>query len=67
MYEFLKDERGTAAIEYSLFVSLIGMMIIVAIQALGDNLVDAFSSINSAFPSVQVKEDSLNVGLLENF
>jgi len=57
MYEFLKDERGTAAIEYSLLVSLIGVMIILALQALGDKLFDAFSFVNSAFPSGQVKED----------
>jgi len=57
LYEFLQDERGGAAIEYSLFVSLIGMMIIVALQALGDKLFNAFSFVNSAFPSDQVKED----------
>lgn len=63
IYEFLQDEQGSVAIEYSLFVSLIGMMIIGAIQVIGDNLADAFSSINSAFPSVQVREDSRNAGL----
>lgn len=63
MYEFFQDEQGNAAIEYSLFISLIGMVIIGALLALGDNLVDTFSSINSAFPSVQVREDSRNAGL----
>lgn len=63
MYEFLQDEQGSTAIEYSLFVSLIGMMLVGVLQSLGDNLFDAFSSINSAFLSVQVREDSRNAGL----
>ena len=63
IYEFLQDEQGSAAIEYSLFIGLIGMMIIGAVQVIGDNLADTFSSINSDFPSVQVREDSRNMGL----
>lgn len=63
MYEFLQDEQGSAAIEYSLFISLIGMMIVGVLQVLGGNLFDAFSSVNSAFLSVQVREDSRNAGL----
>lgn len=63
MYEFLQDEQGSAAIEYSLFVSLIGMTIIVALLALGENLVDSFSFVNNAFPSVLEREESRNAGL----
>ncbi len=63
MYEFLQDEEGSSAIEYSLFVGLIGIMIVGAFQALGDNVFHALSSINSAFPSVLVREDSQNPGL----
>jgi len=58
MYKFLQDEEGTAAIEYSLFISLIGMMIVGVLQALGANLVDAFSSVSSGLTPVQVIEDS---------
>ncbi len=58
MYKFLRDDQGTAAIEYSLFVSLIGMMIVVALQALGANLLDAFSSVSSGLTPVQIIEDS---------
>ena len=58
MYKFLQDDQGTAAIEYSLFVSLIGMMIVVALQALGANLLDAFSSVSSGLTPVQIIEDS---------
>jgi len=57
-YNFLQDEQGAAAIEYSLLASLIGMMIVGAFQALGGSLFDAFSFISSGFTPVQIIEDS---------
>ena len=57
MYHFLQDERGTAAVEYSLFISLIGLVIAGALHLLGANLVDAFSSVSGAFSPGQVIED----------
>jgi Flp pilus assembly pilin Flp len=60
MYQFLQDERGTAAIEYSLLISLIGLVIAGALHILGANLVDAFSSVSGAFTPGQVIEDPLN-------
>ena len=60
MYQFLQDERGTAAIEYSLFISLIGLVIAGALHVLGANLVDAFSSVSGAFTPGQVIDDPLN-------
>ena len=60
MYQFLQDERGTAAIEYSLFISLIGLAIAGALHVLGANLVDAFSTVSGAFTPGQVIEDPLN-------
>lgn len=63
IYQFIQDEQGSAAIEYSLFIGLIGVMIMVAVQVVGNNLADAFSSINSAFPTVLVREDSRNAGV----
>jgi Flp pilus assembly pilin Flp len=60
MYQFLQDERGTAAIEYSLLISLIGLVIAGALHVLGANLVDAFSSVSGAFMPGQVIEDPLN-------
>ncbi len=54
MYKIFQDERGTAAIEYSLFVSLIGLVMAGALHVLGANLVDAFSSVSGAFAPVQV-------------
>ena len=60
MYQLLQDERGTAAIEYSLFISLIGLVIAGALHVLGANLVDAFSSVSGAFTPGQVIEGPLN-------
>ena len=60
MYYFLQDERGTAAVEYSLFISLIGLVIAGALHVLGANLVDAFSSVSGAFTPGQVIEDPRN-------
>jgi len=60
MHQFLQAEQGTAVIEYSLFISLIGLVIAGVLHALGANLLDAFSSINGGFPSIVVTEDSRN-------
>ena len=65
MCQFLQDEQGTAAVEYSLLITLITLVIAGAFHALGVNLVDALSSINRGFPSVQVIEDTRSSGLLE--
>ena len=40
---FLRDERGATAIEYALIASLIGMVIIGAVGAIGDSLNGAFN------------------------
>ena len=64
MYQFLQDEQGTAAIEYSLFISLIGLVSAGALHVLGANLVDAFSSVIGGLTPVQVIEDSRKSGLL---
>jgi Flp pilus assembly pilin Flp len=60
MYKIFRDERGTAAIEYSLIITFIGLVMAVALHVLGANLVDAFSSVNGAFSPVQVIEDPRN-------
>ncbi len=67
MYQFLQDEQGTAAVEYSLFISLIGLVIAGALHVLGANLLEAFSSVSGALTSVQVIEDNRNAGLLGKF
>ena len=57
MYQFLKDERGTAAVEYSLFVSLIGLVMTGALYAVGVNLFEEFLVISGKLPSVVISED----------
>ena len=64
MYQFLQDEQGTAAIEYSLFISLIVLVIAGALHILGANLVDAFSSVSGGLTPVQVIEGHRSAGLL---
>ena len=47
MKRFLKDEEGVTAIEYGLIASLIAIAIIVAVTAVGDNLVTAYGKVNT--------------------
>lgn len=67
MFQFLQDEHGTAAIEYSLFVSLIGLIVVGAFHVLGANLVDAFSSISAGLTPLDVIENIRKTGLSEEF
>jgi Flp pilus assembly pilin Flp len=67
MYQFLQDEQGTAAMEYSLFISLIGLVMAVALLVLGANLVDVFSLISERLTPVQVIVDHQNSGFLREF
>ena len=57
MYQFFYDERGTAAIEYSLFISFIGLVMVGALHILGGNLMEAFTAINDGLPSILILED----------
>jgi pilus assembly protein Flp/PilA len=41
--QFLRDERGATAIEYALIASLIGMVIIGAVTAIGGALSGTFT------------------------
>lgn len=42
------DDKGATAIEYGLIASLVSVVIIVALQAVGDNLIAAFSAVATA-------------------
>jgi pilus assembly protein Flp/PilA len=44
---FVKDESGATAIEYGLIAAGISIAIIVAVNGLGTNLNNKFSSVNS--------------------
>jgi pilus assembly protein Flp/PilA len=45
---FVKDESGATAIEYGLIAAGISIAIIVAVNGLGSNLNDKFTSINTS-------------------
>jgi len=60
MYKFFTEEQGTAAIEYALLISLIGMAIAGSLQAIGDNMFDTLSGFADVFSAVHIKDDRLN-------
>jgi pilus assembly protein Flp/PilA len=45
---FFKDESGASAVEYGLLVSLISVVIILAVTALGNNLKAVFTNTSDA-------------------
>ncbi len=46
---FLRDERGATAIEYALIASLIGLVIITAVGAIGTSLTGTFEDVAAGF------------------
>ncbi len=44
---FINDENGATAIEYGLIAALIGVAIIATVRALGGELVETFSEVES--------------------
>jgi pilus assembly protein Flp/PilA len=44
------SERGVTAVEYGIMVSLIAIVIIVAVTAIGTNLNDTFQEVANALP-----------------
>ncbi len=60
MGNFFTKEQGTAAIEYALLLSLIGMAVIGSLQALGSNVFDGLATLDQVFVSTQLKEDLLH-------
>ena len=46
---FLKDERGSTAIEYALIASIILFAIIAAIQPIGETLQNVFGEASAGF------------------
>ena len=47
---FMLCRRGVTAIEYSLIASLIALVIVTAVTAVGTNLTASFTNIAAAFP-----------------
>ena len=44
---FLRDESGATAIEYALIASLIGLVIVGAVGAVGDSLPGVFTDVSA--------------------
>ena len=44
-HQRFSDERGVTAVEYGIMVSLIAIVIIVAVTAIGTNLNDVFTEV----------------------
>lgn len=49
---FWIDESGQDAAEYAILIALIALVIILAVQALGDNIKLTFETIAAAIPGV---------------
>ena len=47
-YRFMKDQSGTAAVEYGLLTSGISLAIIPAVKEVGSRLVDVFTTLQNA-------------------
>ncbi len=48
---FFKDESGASAVEYGLLVSLIAVIIVAAVQALGSSVATTFNAAATAIGS----------------
>ena len=51
MMRFSKDENGATLIEYALLVAMIGVMCVVALDAIGGSLQGVFDGVFDALPS----------------
>ena len=62
MGQFLRDEQGAAAIEYSLLITLIGLVMAGGLHVVGLSFVDAFSLVEGGLTPVQVIESKRKSG-----
>ncbi len=58
MKRFLTDEQGAAAVEYSLFLSLVGVVIAGTVQLVGGDVAEALSFINAELGSTNIDSGS---------
>ena len=49
MKRFMSDESGTTSIEYGLIALIVGVGILTAIQLLGSQVTNTFSSVEAAY------------------
>ena len=45
--QFMREEEGTTAVEYGLMLALIGVLIIAAVQGLGNTLAARFNAVGN--------------------
>lgn len=48
---FIADESGAAAAEYSLILAFVAILIIFALENLGNGVANTFNAVNSALPA----------------
>jgi pilus assembly protein Flp/PilA len=46
--DFLKDRRGSTAVEYGLIAALIALVIVTALGAIGDSLTNSYNNVAAA-------------------
>lgn len=47
---FAPKEKGQGLVEYAIILALVALLVIVVVRALGPEIGDAYSSINSSLP-----------------
>ena len=52
---FMQEEDGVTAIEYGLIAALIAVVIIVSVEAVGDNLVLVFTEVSTELAAALAK------------
>ena len=61
---FVKDESGATAIEYGLIAAGIALAIIAAVNGLGTNLNNTFTSINTSLRQVRIRVPNSPIRLI---
>ena len=51
-YEFLYEENGATAVEYSIMAAAIALAVIIIVFALGTNVADLFNNFNTEYDTV---------------
>lgn len=46
----IREENGQTIVEYALILALLVLVVVVAMMGIGQNINNAFSTINSSFP-----------------
>lgn len=60
--QFRKDEKGATAIEYGLIAALISVVIITALNTLGDSLDETFENVSTAVETANTNAPAAPAG-----